>query len=170
MSNPKRKNQKALETILYLAERDHRHYWLLKAIYLADKEHLQRFGRQIFDDNYIAMKDGPVPSLAYDLIKCARGDGRNFFADLEPQNAINVPDRFTVIPKRPTTTDLFSPSELECLDHAFQIVKPLSFGQLKALSHDAAYLAADQDGEMSVQVIVASLANGKEVIDYLHSS
>ena len=170
MSNLKRKNQKALETILYLAEHDHRHYWVLKAIYLADKEHLQRFGRQIFDDNYIAMKDGPVPSLAYDLIKCARGDGRNFFADLEPENAINVPDCYTVTPKRPSNIELFSPSELECLDHALQIVKPLSFGQLKALSHDAAYQAADQDGEMSIQDIAASLENGKEVIDYLQSS
>ena len=59
MSNPnseRRKYQKALETVVYLANKDIRQYWVLKAIYLADKEHLQHYGRQIFSDRYIAMK------------------------------------------------------------------------------------------------------------------
>ena len=33
-----RKYRKALETVVYLANKDRRQYWVLKAIYLADKE------------------------------------------------------------------------------------------------------------------------------------
>ncbi|HCS40559.1 MAG TPA: hypothetical protein DIW44_13370 [Anaerolineaceae bacterium] len=169
MTYSKRKYHKALETLVYLAENENRHYWVLKAIYLADKEHLHKFGRQLFDDSYIAMKDGPVPSLAYDIVKCARGDGRYTFTDLEPKNAINVPDRFHIYPNRPFQSELLSQSEIECLDSALKIVKPLTFDQLKSLSHDEAYKSAQQDEEISTEKIIESLDNGKDILEYMQS-
>ncbi len=36
----------------------------------------ESFGRLITGDHYNAMKDGPVASNTYDIIKIARGDGR----------------------------------------------------------------------------------------------
>lgn len=170
MTYSKRKYQKALETLVYLAENENRHYWILKAIYIADKEHLKQFGRQLFDDNYNAMKDGPVPSLAYDIVKCARGDGRYTFTDLEPKNAISVPDRFHVYPKRPSARELLSQSEIDCLDSALKFVKPLSFEQLKEFTHDEAYKSAQQDEEIITENIIQSLENGKEILEYMQSA
>ena len=44
-------------------------YKIAKAIFLADVGHLNRFGRPITYDNYVAMKFGPVPSKTYDLLR-----------------------------------------------------------------------------------------------------
>src|SRR5260370_34242127 len=66
-------------------------YDILKTIFLADKAHLNKYGRPITFDNYVAMRAGPVPSLAYDLLK-------------EKQSKINQV-RITSLPwKRPGAT------------------------------------------------------------------
>ncbi|HBP60233.1 MAG TPA: hypothetical protein DD668_11675 [Alphaproteobacteria bacterium] len=44
-------------------------YKIAKAIFLADVGHLNKFGRPITYDNYVAMKFGPVPSKTYDLLR-----------------------------------------------------------------------------------------------------
>ena len=49
---------------------------ILKALFLADRAHLNQYGRPITFDEYVAMTDGPVPSLAYDLLKEALEAGR----------------------------------------------------------------------------------------------
>src|ERR1041385_8562498 len=65
--------RKAIETIIYVARKapiaDRFH--VCKIIYFADKYHLQHYGRFVFGDYYVAMKNGPVPSGAYDVIKSA---------------------------------------------------------------------------------------------------
>ena len=50
-------------------KRDVSQYDLVKSLFLADRSHLNEWGRPITYDNYTAMKHGPVPSLAYDLLK-----------------------------------------------------------------------------------------------------
>ena len=169
MSYSKRKYIKALETIVYLAEREQRNYWILKAIYFADKEHLRRYGRQLFGDYYRAMKQGPVPSLAYDIVKCARGDGYIEFTDPHPATAIEVPNKFIIVPKRTANIDYLSKSEIESLDFALNLVSPLDFNALKELSHDSAYTAVQQDEEMTLESIVNSLENCAEIMDYLYT-
>ena len=47
---------------------------LFKILYFAEQKHLLQYGRTITGDRYIAMKDGPVPSNIYDLLKTLRGD------------------------------------------------------------------------------------------------
>lgn len=42
---------------------------LLKAVYFADKGHLNKFGRPIFGARYRAMKFGPVPVEIYEMAK-----------------------------------------------------------------------------------------------------
>ena len=44
-------------------------YDVVKSIFLADRAHLNDFGRLISTDRYVAMTHGPVPSTAYDLLK-----------------------------------------------------------------------------------------------------
>lgn len=164
-----RKYQKALEALVYVTNKDRRNYWILKTIYFADKEHLRRYGRQIFDDNYRAMKQGPVPSLAYDIVKSVRGDGWFTFDDPNPNTALNVPDRYTILPLRAPDKKLLSQTDIECLDYAYDLIKDLSFPELKKLSHDEAYNAVEQDEEMTIENIIATLENSDEVMDYRNS-
>ncbi|WP_428055383.1 Panacea domain-containing protein [Candidatus Avelusimicrobium alvi] len=42
---------------------------LMKLLYIADKVHLNNYGRTISMDSFCAMQKGPVPSLSYDMIK-----------------------------------------------------------------------------------------------------
>lgn len=68
------KPDKLADSILYLAlkgiELDQ--YKAVKLLYLADREHLRRFGRPITFDKYVAMKFGPVGSAAYDWLRSKR--------------------------------------------------------------------------------------------------
>ena len=164
--NLNRKYRKALESLVYIANKDHRQYWILKTIYFADKIHLKRYGRQIFEDSYRAMKQGPVPSLAYDIVKAVRGDGWFVFDKPSPKTALQVPDRYTILPLRGPEAQLLSQSDVECIDYAYNQVKDLSFSELKRLSHDEAYKAVDEDEEMTIESIIGTLANSDEIIDY----
>ena len=164
--NRNRKYRKALETLVYIANKDHRQYWILKTIYLADKDHLKRYGRQIFGDSYRAMKQGPVPSLAYDIVKAIRGDGWFVFDNPSPKTALSVPDRYTILPLRDSEVQLLSQTDIECLDYAYNQIKDLSFPQLKELSHDEAYKAVDEDEEMTIESIIGTLVNSDEILDY----
>jgi hypothetical protein len=167
MKKNTRKYRKALETLVYIASKETRNYWALKTIYFADKEHLKRYGRQIFGDSYRAMKQGPVPSLAYDIVKDARGDGWYEFNDPSPDTALDVPDRYTIKPKREANTDLLSKTDIECLDYAHNLIKGLTFTQLKNMSHDKAYSEVRADEEMTIESIIQTLENAKEVMSYL---
>jgi uncharacterized phage-associated protein len=159
---------KAIETILYVARSlpERSQYWVLKAIYFADKRHLQRYGRFIFGEDYVAMEQGPVPSGAYDLVKAARG--------LNPwcQEPEGVGSAFSmrgnyIIPLRDPDLDVFSKSDLECLDEAIEEVRPLSFGELKARSHDAAHEGSDENAFISVESIASLFPNRDELLEYL---
>jgi hypothetical protein len=167
MANRRRQYIKALETLVYVANKERRHYWALKVIYFADKEHLQHYGRQIFDESYYAMDKGPVPSLAYDIVKDVRGDGHFNFSNPDPSTALNVPNNHTIKPRRVADTKLLSKSEVECLDYAYDLIKGLSFGQLKKLSHDSAYDAVGENEEIPLYSIVGTLDNSQDVLDYL---
>jgi hypothetical protein len=71
-----------------------------------------------------------------------------------------------VIALREPEMGYLSQSEIECLDFAHNKIKKLSLPQLMDLSHDAAYCAVEQDEEMSIENIIASLDNAKEVLEY----
>jgi len=162
-----RKYLKALETLVYLSNKDIRQYWVLKAIYIADKEHLKKYGRQIFDDRYIAMKWGPVPSLVYDIVKSVRKDANSVFSDPDPSTALEAPDNKTVKPKRPAKTEFLSKSEIQCLDDAYNKIKWFKFLELHDFARDEAFDAVEQDEDMSISNIIMTLDNGKEVLEYI---
>lgn len=168
MENPfKFDPQKALEVILYIAEnieiKDS--YHVQKALYFADKDHLEKYGRFICGDRYIAMKDGPVPSRTYDIIKDVR-DNRNTQNLPEAKKSFSV-DGHRIITLRKADLNFFSKSDLKCLDNAIEQIGSMPFGKLKSLSHDAAYETADMNGEISVVEIAKSLKDADALIDYL---
>jgi uncharacterized phage-associated protein len=147
--------QRILEALLYLiSEADKRkipvtQYSLLKALFLADRSHLNRFGRPITFDNYVAMDHGPVPSFAYTLLKNEVDLHKTFGtrrASLWDRTEAPEYSKNTYLfskVKREPNLDALSKSEVDALSDALAVVSRLSFQQLRKLTHeDPAYVDA----------------------------
>lgn len=147
--------EKILESIIYLINRRNEkpgaqplsQYDIVKAIFLADVAHLNKYGRPVTFDNYVAMEHGPVPTVTYDTLKPASGLFAKIFQKEKPwttlpeSRAKNI-NRFVKV-DRPHNKDVLSATDLEALDYGLQTVTNLSFGQLKKLTHDhPAYIEA----------------------------
>jgi uncharacterized phage-associated protein len=114
-------------------------YQIVKALFLADRAHLNRYGRPITFDNYVAMEHGPVPSLAYDVLKPTHQlKFRYKFGGDVPWKSAPVPNskarRYT--PLRPPNLDHLSRSDRLALDEAVGVVKHMSFDDLRNLTHE----------------------------------
>jgi len=165
------KPEKALHAILYVADKLQREdnlYATLKVIYFADKDHLHRYGRFIFGDNYVAMSHGPAPSGAYDIVKYVRGDGWDIGFE-EARAAFTVKDNKHIQLYENPNIDVFSDSDIECLDRAIAEYGKLSFSELKRRSHDAAYDQADLNESIPIEAIAATFADGQSLIEHLHN-
>lgn len=157
--------EKALEVLLYITKRVPDMYHALKILYFADKEHLAKYGRLICGDTYIAMEKGPVPNGTYDIVKHARGDG---FC------SVNIPIKeaitlrgYNIVPLREANLDFLSESEVECLDASIERYGHLPFGEIKKLSHDAAFSLADENDQIPLEAIVKDLPDGELILDYV---
>lgn len=155
---------KAIETILYLAKRISRSYKynICKMLYLADKTSLEKYGRFIFGESYSAMKEGATPSKAYDLLKeIAEGCS----------DAISV-DGNAVVALRDADLDYLSESDIECLDQTIAIYDKDPRKMVRDAHDDAWEKAWESRGnklsaDIPVKSIAQTLANSRELIDYL---
>lgn len=162
--------EKALEALIYVSDRvrDHDMYLTLKTLYMAEKMHLERYGRMIMWDRYHAMENGPVPSHLYDAVKYARGDNR-------ASPIQHVEDAFAVSANKITRLrepdiDCFSDSDIECLDYAIRSYGLHTFGAIRDESHDAAYHAAGLNQAMSVQSIARACGGDDALLEHLQES
>lgn len=161
--------EKTIEVILYIASKVPvaGFHCVSKVMYFADKAHLEKYGRFISGDNYIAMKHGPVPSNTYDILKGVRGDG--FACLAEPaKNAFSVENHYVIKPFRKVDLDYFSDSDLECLDEAINEYGSLPFNELTQLSHDRAWESADENDNMGIEQIILTFSNPKPLLDHLN--
>ncbi len=168
------KKEKSLNAILYIASKvtNPDVYKVLKLMYFADKYHLGHYGSLISDDSYVAMKSGPVPSLPYDILKSTRKGKHRLFNDTEIERfkeALEVKDNHEVIQKKEPDFDFFSESSLKSFDYAIENYGHLSYKELKKLSHDSAYDAADLNDEISVIEIAKTFDNSESLVDYLQN-
>lgn len=159
--------QAAVEAVIYIAYRstDPSFHHISKLLYFADRMHLERYGRLIFGDTYIAMKHGPVPSGVYDILKDARQQ-TGFYRYREAAGAFTVNDYF-VQPNRTPNLDWLSDSDIECIDEAIELYDLKSFGDLTKLSHDDAWHNADRNNAISLESIVQSLGNPDDLLGHL---
>jgi uncharacterized phage-associated protein len=111
---------------------------LFKILYFAERKHLSLYGKPITDDSYVAMKFGPVPSLAFNIVNCCKGD--EFLDDsiIEASKLISA-EGYSVTASSETDLDWLSKSEIKCLDESFSENIDLSFTQLTNKSHDSAW-------------------------------
>jgi len=118
-------------------------YKILKLLFLADKQHLVRFGRPITGDRYVAMEYGPVGSESYDLIKgftSTRGR-QPVPADARIEqmaSALELDVRFLhprFSAKTPPEFSCLSPSDLMALDRVVEKFGAMGFNELRSITH-----------------------------------
>jgi uncharacterized phage-associated protein len=108
----------------------------LKLVFFADRYHLRKYGRAITNDRYLAMNYGPVPSGTKDL-----AEQSEFLGELEKQYS----GRF-IRPSREDVhalesideveTSVFSQSDLEALEYAWQKFGAADGFRLAELTHE----------------------------------
>lgn len=158
----------AVETILYILSRtkDPTFHHIAKLLYFADLCHLERYGRFICGDQYIAMKHGPVPSGVYDMLKEQR-DGVSYLRFPFAEDAFEVIDNYMVRPLRAPNLEWLSDSNIDCLNESLARYDHLDFETLSRLSHDRAWESADRNDFISLEAIVAQLGDPPDLIEYL---
>lgn len=102
-------------------------YNLLKVVFFADSDHLIKYGRPITGDRPHSMKYGPVPSVCYNMVK-PNAKPKYFTTEENIVEARVEPN-----------LDLFSESDLECLNKSIQENVNLDFPTLRDKSHTEAY-------------------------------
>lgn len=166
MMAPKFDPQKSLEVLLYVARRCPDMYKALKVVYFADRQHLARYGRLIAGDQYVAMSHGPVPSGLYDIIKLVRGDVA-LEVNVAAKAAFTM-DGYNIIPSREPNLDVLSESDQECLAESISMYGDKSFSELKRLSHDSAFAAADSNDFIPLEALTKDVPNGEVLREYLN--
>jgi uncharacterized phage-associated protein len=141
---------------------------VFKVLYFADQEHLCKYGSLITNDKYVAMNNGPVPSMAYDILKALRGDGllSNFKKDFDP--FFELKSNYLVDAKVEPDLDELSESEIECIDKAISENKSLNFKKLTQKSHDSAWAKTSRDCEMNLKHIAEAAGANKGMVKYIH--
>lgn len=171
------KTDKIIEAILYLAHKctDLSRYRIVKLIYLADKEHLNRFGRPITYDTMVAMKNGPVPSMTYGILK----QDKRYSIPYKslPFDYIEKGDHHYIEnPKRDVDMKKLSKTDLRVLDEVIKEHGQKSFGALYDLTHEhKAYKNAqkrkgsENNPRIRFEDMIEESANKKQIIDELLS-
>ncbi len=166
---PEFDKEKAIAVILYIAPRvdNSTIMRILKLMYLADKTSLEKYGRFVSSDSYVAMEQGPVPTEAYDLMKKARTHNTHGFK-VQKNHEIRV--------TAPANEDELSESDIEILDDTIKQYGNLDIGVLLDKAHDKAWLEVwEKAGDKkSVAIPIEKIANlsdhGKEIIEFLTHS
>lgn len=160
---------KAISAILYIAgQLDQADFHkVFKILYFADRNHLVKYGRPISGDHYYAMKNGPVPSKLYDVLKIVRGDSVTI--NEEFSRFFTVQNGFVIHPNMEPDMDEFSESDLECLNESITENKPLNFDKLTRKSHDKAWEKALKDDRIDETEIAKAGGATNEMIDYIKS-
>jgi hypothetical protein len=146
------KIDKIIEALLYLAHKrpGADKYQAVKFFYLADRDHLSRFGRPLTFDNYYALSYGPVASTTLDLLNGAspalfgaHETALPFKTEkgfVKTKSGKETETTFIREPLREVNFDLFSKSDLEVLDKIISRYKNASFDDLYNETHkDFAY-------------------------------
>lgn len=137
------KFNKIIELLLYLAHKrpGADKYQAVKFFYLADREHLTRYGRPITFDEYYALWYGPVASNALDLLEhdpatFRRAEIKELPFNTEVGKAKNGSETVYIRePKREIDLDLFSRTDLQVFDEILEKYKDYTFEQLMNLTH-----------------------------------
>ncbi len=163
MSNYNLNKEKSIASLLYICNElggAWDLYSILKMLYFAEQKHLVKYGRPITGDDIVAMKFGPVPSCAYDLVKPKTIDCNHF--DISEDLVVSCKDQ--------PNMDFLSESDVLCLNESIRENRDLNFGQLKDKSHDSSYekaWALKRNSVIPFDEIAASAGANEELRKYI---
>ncbi len=158
--------KKGVEALTYLASKwpDLTAFFAAKVLFFAEKEHLNRYSRPIIGDTFIAMPNGPVPSTLYDFIKGRldqAGDPEAIMSAL----LIKRDPYPRLAAQRDADLEVFSPSDIECLDAAIEFCRGRGFSALSNLTHqERAWLEAPANGPMDYEHMIDCQGGERETI------
>jgi uncharacterized phage-associated protein len=156
MTTPIFNPQKAVEATLFVANRLEQpdFYRVVKLLYFADRDHLAAYGRVITGDTYYKLENGPVPTRIYDGLKALRHHNATglFSGAMEVLEGSN--DNYHLKPLRDYQPRLISQSDVEKLSEAISCYAPLSFDEIKRISHALAWSAAHDKGAIALENIM----------------
>ncbi|MCL2102092.1 MAG: Panacea domain-containing protein [Fibromonadales bacterium] len=119
----KMNKQKAIECVLWLIQRgENDMYRIWKMLFAAEKYHLNKYGRPITGDKYLAMQYGTVPQWLYS--EASQQPGIGF-----------VRSSNSLFPERKYIDDLFSKSDKEALKKGYDEYAGLDFEGVKIKNH-----------------------------------
>jgi uncharacterized phage-associated protein len=107
---------------------------VIKLIYFADRYHMRKYNRPITNDEYFAMSYGPVASGVKDIAEMS-----SFLGEKEAKYAeiyLKVPDRNQIESLQSDLDTVFSKSDIEALDFAWQNFGHLNQFQLFNITHE----------------------------------
>lgn len=137
------KLDKIVELLLYLAhtKAGADKYQAVKLFYLADKLHLNRFGRPITQEVYYALPYGPVASITMDLLEGDRRLMREAGIEELPFKIAEKQLKNTRVPalgepRRAVNYNLFSKSDIKVFDEIVQKYGEATFDDLFQITHD----------------------------------
>lgn len=168
--------EKAIEAILYVASKAPIPdlYHVGKILYYADRIHLEKYGRQLTGDKYKAMRNGPVASGTYDILKT--GNVEKSAQQICPCKKELVTTAFELFDakqnhqvkvKRDYDADFLSKSDIKCMDEAIELVGRMAFKQLNDYSHDAVWESVGLDEEIPLEIIASNCKDGELLVEYL---
>jgi len=163
----------ALAALMYLVrEASNDLYRVMKMLYVADKLHLEKTGRFMAGDDYIAMEQGATPSGAYDIVKYVRGDHQLHRGMPEASSFFSVEDRTSIILRRGVPEDDISPVAMECLNLVAEKYREHPNWQYwYQEAHDPAWQASLDEGAlappMSKQSIAQAIPDNEDLLAYL---
>lgn len=121
-------------------------YRIYKALYFANKEHLNRYGRLITSDTFFALPFGPVPTKLADVLdsiktgkKLKDSEKHLFFPIIQSLEhcGFDAENYFTA--KELPDMDELSETDIECLNIGLNKCIGRDFGEIKEESHDKAW-------------------------------
>ena len=130
----------ALWVATRLPEDQCRLHKIFKILWFADLYHLKKYGRTVTGDTYIAMNNGPVPSVLYDEMKPDPSEG-DAFRRFDRGN-----EKGFVVPLKSVNADYLSETDVEALTYSLNLYKDKSFDELTQLSHKHAWNSARNAG------------------------
>jgi uncharacterized phage-associated protein len=143
---------------------------LFKILYFAEKSHLATYGRPITSDKFIAMKDGPVPSYLYDVMKFVRGDAPYSKLDIDAHSLFAMSGQYTVTSKREANLEYLSETDIEEINHSIESYSHYNYEQRVIASHDSAWDKANRNDDMNVIDIAIAAGAPQEMVNYIVSN
>lgn len=140
---------------------------IFKTLYFADQKHLVKYGSPVIYDRYIAMRNGPVPSSAYDIIKSLKGQTLWPVPKDEFSKYFRPIGSYKVEALLDPDMDYLSQSEVEALDESIDENQKLNFGDLTNKSHDEAWGKANKNDDIDIIEMARSGRADEDMVYYI---